>query len=148
MYSIKTEARFEEIISGLLRLEDVSDSLLHAAARELLEEFLGLNVAITSSEESDELLLDLDAAIRAENVSWLSEGVAAKSVVSFWGDWDGSNRPSGQGHRLMATTLIANVSRLARLLWAVLGADREIASRRSLRSSARCRKAIAVLRNC
>ena len=126
MYSIKTEARFEEIISGLLRVTDLPASALQSAARELLEEFLGLNVAITSSEESDELILDLDAAIRAENASWLSEGVAAKSVVSFWGDWDGSNRPSGQGHRLMATTLIVNVSRLARLLWVVLGADKDI----------------------
>ncbi len=126
MYSIKTEARFEEIIACSLRSAALPDSALQSVARELLEEFLGLNVAITSSEESDELILDLDAAIRAENVSWLSEGVAAKSVVSFWGDWDGSNRPSGQGHRLMATTLIANVSRLARLLWVVLGSDKDI----------------------
>ncbi|MCX6143175.1 MAG: pyridoxal phosphate-dependent aminotransferase [Ignavibacteriales bacterium] len=126
MYSIKTEARFEEIIGCLIRSVSLPDSTFQSAARELLEEFLGLNVAITSSEESDELLLDLDAAIRTENVSWLSGGVGAKTVVSFWGDWDGSNRPSGQGHRLMATTLIANVSRLARLLWAVLGADKTI----------------------
>ena len=126
MYSIQTEARFEEIVGCLLRSVPLPKSALQSAARELLEEFLGLNVAITSSEESDELLLDLDAAIRTENVSWLSGGVGAKTVVSFWGDWDGSNRPSGQGHRLMATTLIANVSRLARLLWALLGADNTI----------------------
>lgn len=126
MYSIKTETRFEEIISGMLRSAAPAEFALQSAARELLEEFLGLNVAISSSEESDELILDLDAAIRAENASWLLGGVAAKSVVSFWGDWDGSTRPSGQGHRLVATTLIANVSRLARLLWVVLEADKSI----------------------
>jgi aspartate/methionine/tyrosine aminotransferase len=126
MYSIRTEARVEEIIACMVRSSSLPDSAFQSIARDLLEEFLGLNVAITSSEESEELILDLDAAIRAENVSWLSKGVAAKSVVSFWGDWDGSNRPSGQGHRLMATTLIANVSRLARLLWVVLRSDKEI----------------------
>ncbi len=126
MYSIETEARFEEIISGMLRSADPPMLALQAAARELLEEFLGLNVAITSSDESDELVLDLDAAIRAENASWLSGRIASKSVVSFWGDWDGSTRPSGHGHRLVATTLIANVSRLARLLWVVLEADKSI----------------------
>jgi aspartate/methionine/tyrosine aminotransferase len=126
MYSIRTEARLEGIIACMLRSSDLPALAFQSIARDLLEEFLGLNVAITSGEESDELILDLDAAIRSENVSWLSRSDSAKSVVSFWGDWDGSNRPSGQGHRLMATTLIANVSRLARLLWVVLGSDKEI----------------------
>ena len=126
MYSIKTEARFEGMIEGLVRSTAPSQSDFQAAARELLEEYLALNVAITSSEESEELILDLDSAIRGEIVSWLSTGNESRSVVSFWGDWDGSNRPSGQGHRLVATTLMANVSRLARLLWTVLEADKSI----------------------
>lgn len=126
MYSIRTEAWFEEIIGNLLRDVAVLPSAVEAAAEELLEEFLGLNVAITSSEESEELILDLDALIAAENATWLSTGNAVSSVISFWGDWDGSNRPSGQGHRLVGTTLIANVSRLARLLWVLLRADEGI----------------------
>ena len=36
--------------------------------------------------------------------------------LSFWGDWDGSNRPSGQGHRLIASVLVENVTRLSRLV--------------------------------
>ncbi|TSA19489.1 pyridoxal phosphate-dependent aminotransferase [bacterium] len=126
MYSIQTEGCFEEIIRKALHGEAISASSIEKTARSLLEEFLGLNVAITSSEESEELILDLGALIAAENASLLLDGDAAGSIISFWGDWDGSNRPSGQGHRLVGATLIANVSSLANLLSVLLSVDKSI----------------------
>jgi hypothetical protein len=123
MYSIKTEALFDGIIGRLLRNEEVSSFVFDEAAQVLLEEFLGLNVAIASSDESDELILDLDALIASENYASLSGQEHRHVLISFWGDWDGSNRPSGQGHRLVATTLMANIRRLSRILTVLLRAD-------------------------
>jgi aspartate/methionine/tyrosine aminotransferase len=126
MYSIQTERCFEDIIARLVHEEPVPASSVDRAAQCLLEEYLGLNVAITSSEESEELILDLRAMIAAENAALLQSGNTRAHMMSFWGDWDGSNRPSGQGHRLVASTLIENVSRLARLLSVLLSADKSI----------------------
>ena len=123
MYSIKAEALFEGIIGRLLRGDELRPFVFEDAARVLLEEFLGLNVAITSSEESDELILDLDALIASENYASLTGQQHRHSLISFWGDWDGSNRPSGQGHRLVATTLMVNLRRLSRILAELLRAD-------------------------
>ena len=123
MYSIKTEALFEGIIGRLLREEEITSFVFEEAAQVLLEEFLGLNVAIASSDESDELVLDLDAIIAAENYAALSGADGRRSLISFWGDWDGSNRPSGQGHRLVATTLMANIRRLSKILTVLLTVD-------------------------
>ena len=67
---------------------------------------MGLNVSIISSEEPSELLLDLKAIITAENYFKLHSNEVFQTFVSFWGDWDGSNRPSGQGHSLVAAVLI------------------------------------------
>lgn len=123
MYSIKAEALFEGIIGRLLRGDGLKPYVFEDAAKVLLEEFLGLNVAISSSDESDELILDLDALIASENYASLSGQEHRHSLISFWGDWDGSNRPSGQGHRLVATTLMVNLRRLSRILAELLKAD-------------------------
>lgn len=126
MYSIQTERCFEDIIARLVSEEPVSASSVERVAQCLLEEYLGLNVAITSSGEPDELLLDLGSMIAAENAALLHTGERRSHMMSFWGDWDGSNRPSGQGHRLVASALIENVSHLARLLSVLLNADKSI----------------------
>ena len=126
MYSIKTEALFDGIIGRLLRDEEVSSFVFEEAAKVLLEEFLGLNVAIASSDESDELILDLDALIASENYAALSGQEHRHALISFWGDWDGSNRPSGQGHMLVATTLMANIRRLSRILTVLLKVDESV----------------------
>ncbi len=126
LYSIQTERCFDDIITRLVRDEPISVSSVERAAQCLLEEYLGLNVAINSTGESDELLLDLGSMIAAENSAVLQTGDTRAHMMSFWGDWDGSNRPSGQGHRLVASTLIENVSRLAKLLSVLLSADKSI----------------------
>jgi aspartate/methionine/tyrosine aminotransferase len=115
-YSIQVEICFNTIITDLIGHRIVSEDCIQSAVDELLREYYALNVAINSSEESTELILDLDSLIDGENYAALFGQTDLRTFISFWGDWDGSNRPSGQGHRLVATTLIENVSRLARLL--------------------------------
>ncbi len=126
MYSIQTELIFERIIHDLLRDHKIVPSIIESASKELLREYFGLNVAIQSSEESKEMLLDLDTIIAAE--SYINPGADTKqrSFLSFWGDWDGSNRPSGQGHQLVAAVVIENVTRLSRILKILIERDRSL----------------------
>ncbi len=116
MYSIKAEQQLESIVSALIRGLEVPDVLIAAAGQELSREHLGLNVSITSREEADEIILDLDALIGAEVFSQLFAERTQPAFISFWGDWDGSNRPSGQGHRLAASVVMENVNRMARIM--------------------------------
>jgi aspartate/methionine/tyrosine aminotransferase len=116
MYSIRTEAVFDAMIHSMLRERTPSRDTIHAVSKELIAEFLGLNVAITSSDEAEEVILDLDAHIAAELYGDLQGAGLSRTLLSFWGDWDGSNRPSGQGHRLVASVLLKNVKRLSHIL--------------------------------
>ena len=125
-YSIQVEICFSNIISDLISHRTITDDLLQTTVNELLQEYYALNVTINSSEESKELILDLDSLIDGENYAALFGHTDLKTFISFWGDWDGSNRPSGQGHRLVATTLIENVSRLSRLLSRLVHAEKGI----------------------
>ncbi|HEY6952699.1 MAG TPA: pyridoxal phosphate-dependent aminotransferase, partial [Bacteroidota bacterium] len=123
MYSMRLDRQFSRIIGTLLRGSSVPSAALESAASELLREFLGLNVTIPSAEEPDELILDLDSRIVAENYAALNYGKEERPLLSFWSDWDGSNRPSGQGHRLAAAAVMVNVSRLSRLLTLLMNAS-------------------------
>ncbi|NWG13485.1 MAG: aminotransferase class I/II-fold pyridoxal phosphate-dependent enzyme [Acidobacteria bacterium] len=123
MWSIRTEAAFDAIIASMLRGGPPPQGLISEAARELVREFLGLNVAISSSDESDEIIIDLSAHISAELWGELQGAGLPRTFLSFWGDWDGSNRPSGQGHRLVASVLIENVNRLTRILQLLVQCD-------------------------
>ncbi|RPI04777.1 MAG: aminotransferase class I/II-fold pyridoxal phosphate-dependent enzyme [Ignavibacteriae bacterium] len=125
-YSIQVELCLSSIIADLINHRTISGERVQSAAHELLREYYALNVAINSSEESNELILDLDSLIDGENYAALFGQEDLRTFISFWGDWDGSNRPSGQGHRLVATTLIENVSRLARLLSRLVQAEKGI----------------------
>ncbi len=123
MWSIRTEAEFDAMIQSMLRGGPPSKKLVSEATRELVREFLGLNVAITSSDESDEIIIDLNAHMSAELWGDLQGAGLPRTFLSFWGDWDGSNRPSGQGHRLVASVLIENVNRLTRILRLLVQCD-------------------------
>jgi aspartate/methionine/tyrosine aminotransferase len=123
-YSIRTEVAFHALHERLLSGEEPAATEVRTAARELVGEFLGTNVAITSTEEAGEVLLDLDAHIAAEVLGAASGGSFGHTFLSFWGDWDGSTRPSGQGHRLVASVLMENVTRLARVLGRLAAVDR------------------------
>ncbi|MCS7313943.1 MAG: aminotransferase class I/II-fold pyridoxal phosphate-dependent enzyme [Bryobacterales bacterium] len=115
MYSLEAELEWEKAIAAILDGGDWG-AAVEPLARGLAREYLGLNVAIPSRAEGDELLLDLAARIAAEDLLRFRAGIERREFLSYWGDWDGSNRPSGQGHHLVATVLMANVEHMGRLL--------------------------------
>lgn len=132
MYSIRSESLWERAIDGILTQDPATPKLVAPLARELSREFLGLNVAIDSRGEGDELLLDLGAVIAAEDFARFNSRTDARGFLSYWGDWDGSNRPSGQGHRLIATVLMENVARMGKLLQMLLKASHALQLDRQL----------------
>jgi aspartate/methionine/tyrosine aminotransferase len=126
MYSLKAELLFENLCDRIIRFQEFNSNDLEKISRELINEFLGLNVVIVSAEEPSELLLDLNSQIAAENFISLNSDFSYNPILSFWGDWDGSNRPSGQGHSLIASVLIENVQRQAVLLRMLLDSDKSL----------------------
>ncbi len=116
MFSIQVDLLTRQAIDQFLIHSQIQESLSQALAKALVAEFKGESVPINSIAESDELLLDLDAFIDAEHLAFLEGQNELQTFLSYWGDWDGSSRPSGQGHRLVAAVLIKNVARLARIL--------------------------------
>ncbi|MDF1612085.1 pyridoxal phosphate-dependent aminotransferase [Stygiobacter electus] len=126
MYSIKSEMLFEELFEKIVNNKLPDQNLFIKLQKELVKEYLGLNVSIVSSEEADELILDLKSLINAENYFLINTNHEYKSFLSFWGDWDGSNRPSGQGHRLVAAGLIENVNQQAKILRSLLKQNKTI----------------------
>ncbi len=126
IYGIAAELVFEKIIEFLLRNKLPEKKDINKVSLELIREFLGTNVAIKSKDEPDELLLDLSCAIYAEQYINLHKEKNYKTFLSFWGDWDGSNRPSGQGHSLVAAVVIKNVTNLASFIKLLVKVDSEI----------------------
>lgn len=116
MYSLGAELAFDAILTALVAKQPVTSALIERAARELLTEHLGLNVAISSQQEASEILLDLDSLTAGEQYTELFTNTTLTPFLSFWSDWDGSSRPSGQGHYLVAAVVMQNVRRLARIL--------------------------------
>jgi aspartate/methionine/tyrosine aminotransferase len=115
-YSIQTEMAFDVILRQLIYRQPVSLSLIRGAAQEILREFLALNVAISSQNEGSEIILDIDALVAAEAYTEMFSSTTLFPLLSFWSDWDGSNRPSGQGHCLIASIVMENVRRMAGIL--------------------------------
>lgn len=116
MFSIKTDLYFDELIDSILKKNIIPLDSVKKIASSLIEEFLGLNVSISSADEALELLLDLKSFALAEDYLKYNSTETFTPLLSFWGDWDGSTRPSGQGHRLVASALIENVNNLSNLL--------------------------------
>ena len=61
-------------------------------------------------------MTDMQAMIDSEEWAFWNCQTSLPTVLSFWGDWDGSSRPSGQGHRLVAAALLENVTCLSKFL--------------------------------
>ncbi len=116
IYALKVEALARALSEKLILKQPVLKSEIQTLAEHMLNEFWGENVAINSIDEAQELLLDLDAFIEAEMLAEQAGENDLQTFLSFWGDWDGSTRPSGQGHRLVAAVVVENVSRLAAIL--------------------------------
>jgi aspartate/methionine/tyrosine aminotransferase len=123
MYALNVELIFNRILDQLLQDGELNTNLTHQAIFALADEFLGLNVPINSVEEADELVADLKMIIQAEEYTRLNLQNSSIPFLSFWGDWDGSTRPSGQGHRLVMAVLIENVNCLAKLLMSLMSFD-------------------------
>jgi aspartate/methionine/tyrosine aminotransferase len=134
MYSLQAELALDAILTALIAGQRVAPSLIERATQELLKEYLGLNVSISSQQEANEILLDLAALTAGEQYSQLFTDAALTSFLSFWSDWDGSNRPSGQGHQLIAAVVMENVRRMARILSLLRQVDPDIAVRPELLS--------------
>lgn len=123
MYSLDAELAFDAILTRLIAGQVAAPALIEKAAQELMKEYLGLNVSVTSQQEADEILLDLAALTASEQYAGLFTNAALTSFLSFWSDWDGSNRPSGQGHQLVAAVVMENVRRMAHILSLLRQAD-------------------------
>jgi aspartate/methionine/tyrosine aminotransferase len=126
MYSLQAELALDAIVSALVSSQPVASSQIKKAAQELWQEYLGRNVSINSQQEADEILLDLATLITGEEYAGQLTEAKLPSFLSFWSDWDGSNRPSGQGHRLVAAVVTENVQRMARILKLLRQADPRI----------------------
>jgi len=123
MYSIKAEILFEKLIDNLIRNKDLSLSLIEKLKEEIIKEYFGKNVPIISSEEPQELLLDLKSILTVEDYFHINSDYPFNAFLSFWGDWDGSNRPSGQGHSLLAAVIIENVAQQAKIIELIMKYD-------------------------
>jgi len=115
-YSLQAELVFDTVVNKLITRQSVPQLLIDEAANEILKEYLGLNVAISSKQEANEILADLSSLIAGEEYAELNSEASLAPFLSFWSDWDGSNRPSGQGHRLVAAVVMENVKRMAAII--------------------------------
>ncbi len=122
-YSLAAEIALDAIIAKLVARRPVEPDLVKNAGRQMLQEFLGQNVSINSQQEADEILLDLDVLVAGEAYTRLFADPPLTTFLSFWSDWDGSNRPSGQGHHLIASVVMENVRRMAGILNLLLQTD-------------------------
>ncbi len=116
IYSLEPELVFHSFSESFLHQQVISDKQICKFAQSLINEYYGRNIAINSIDESEELLCDLRSLIAAENFTCLRTPALGTPLLSYWGDWDGSNRPSGQGHRLVAVVVMENVNLLAGML--------------------------------
>ncbi len=116
MYSLQAETALDAIVTALVSHQPIAASRINRAGQELWQEFLGRNVSINSQQEAGEILLDLAALVSGEEYAGQLTDAVLPSFLSFWSDWDGSNRPSGQGHRLVAAVVMENVERMAGIL--------------------------------
>ncbi len=125
-YSLQAEMLCDTIQRALIAREPVAPGLIEKTGQELFHEFLGQNVSINSQLEADEILVDLETLAASEAYTELFTDTSLRPFLSFWSDWDGSSRPSGQGHRLIAATVMENVRRMARILSLLHQADANI----------------------
>jgi aspartate/methionine/tyrosine aminotransferase len=126
MYSLQAELALDTIVNALISRQQIGPLAFEQAALNLWKEFLGRNVTIDSQSEADEILLDLVTLVAGEEYSELHTPATMTPFLSFWSDWDGSNRPSGQGHRLVAAVVMENVRRMGRILNLIQQADSSV----------------------
>jgi len=115
MYALDVDLHTDHLTRLMVKQHPVDLRILQALADGLAAEYVGGNVSISSDQEADEMVVDLHSLADAQNLASIGHDLELPALLSFWGDWDGSTRPSGQGHRLAAGALLANVTELSRL---------------------------------
>lgn len=116
MYSLQAEQALDGILGAIIGGQAIPSAQIDRAAQELLKEYVGINVPINSQQEADEILLDLAALAAGEQFTGLFTDSHLSAYLSFWSDWDGSSRPSGQGQQLVAAVVMENVRRMGNIL--------------------------------
>jgi len=116
MYSLKTDTLIYKLILQLAESGEIDSTLIENLAKHMILEFVGKTVPISSQEEGAEVLCDLNSLINAEQWAFWMNDTNIDVFLSFWSDWDGSTRPSGQGHRLVSAVLIENIKNLIKLV--------------------------------
>jgi len=100
IYSLEVERIFNKLIDRYIYADIRDDKVVRSAALALVNEYYGNNVALDSIQEGFEILCDLKTVNESEHLTEMAETKRFQPFLSYWGDWDGSTRPSGQGHRL------------------------------------------------
>ncbi len=116
MYALEVEQLFLRQARHMVLPDFFQPVAIPQMLRSLVHEFVGENVPISSEKEAEEAVCDLEAFQLMETVRALLFHQHEETVISLWGDWDGSTRPSGQGHTLISGPLIANIRALAQLI--------------------------------
>jgi len=116
MYSLQVERLFTRLAKASVAPELYKPVPAKTLFRALVQEFIGENVPISSRMEAQEAICDLEALHLAETFDEIFFGKSQGVILSLWGDWDGSTRPSGQGHTLVSGPLIANIRALTLLV--------------------------------
>jgi len=131
--SIEAEKRSLEIVESIARRENISDDLIRQFCESVVDEYLSTNVSIKSEQEGYEAILDLKAATLAESFFELNDIDYPKFILSFWGDWDGSSRPSGQGQSIAAKITIENIRNQIKIITAMQNIDRTFSIDKNLK---------------
>jgi len=116
MYALRVDTRFRELTDAWFFKKTLIPKQVNQLASAIGADYFGTNVAISSVDEGDELLMDLNIFCNTEKFADQAFQNPLPAFLSFWGDWDGSTRPSGQGHRLVAAVLLENIRQMARIL--------------------------------
>ncbi|NOY78023.1 MAG: aminotransferase class I/II-fold pyridoxal phosphate-dependent enzyme [Calditrichaeota bacterium] len=116
MYSLQVEQWLTRLAKASVAPEVYTPVSAKMLFRALVQEYVGENVPISSQMEAQEAICDLEALHLAEIFNEIFFGHSPGVVLSLWGDWDGSTRPSGQGHTLVSGPLIANIRALTLLV--------------------------------
>lgn len=132
MFSYKLDYMFNRVSSDLINHNEIDEEKISLFVDTLVQEYFGVNVSINSEQEGEELVGDLNSILLAEDFANEYSDQSLNIFLSFWGDWDGSSRPSGQGHRLVAAVLLENVTKLSNLVTLLLKSDKNVAIDREL----------------
>ena len=134
MFSLNADLLIQEMADKLYFEQKIDRGDIEPLAGELVDEFRGMSVAISSRQESNEVLADLHALVRAEEWARWFAGEDVPAFLSFWSDWDGSTRPSGQGHRLVAAVVQENIYEMVELLEILAGENSKVESDKELQA--------------